>query len=504
MKNSNDIVSGLSRRNFLSGVFASFGAGALGGRVFAAPSGWSPKKKPNLIFGILSDTHLMVEWNRKSVYRTMTLDYIRNAFKLFKNCNVDAFVHLGDASHRGAVREWEFHTEVFEDVFGKSGGPVKVIVVGNHELFGGCDRIKKMWPDPAQWRENAICGDLPRHYERVWGEPFAEVFHKEVKGYHFFGRHWETPEQKLADYINGKAGAFSLVGKKPFFVLSHKRTHFRCNASLKKFPNAIGFCGHWHSSTANWTNIHYDDFGGFYPIINCGACRFDGENGLNKEFLRETPAPQRDKKTNRFQFPSRQAMIVNVFDDMVVFEKHEVGVGGKIGPDWIMPMEVESWKVGKSKVEKLKVGEREGRASSRPHPFSREELKKSIGAPEFPKGAKLAVGRVAPNAPRGGLRTSRPTTSNEPLRISIPLANGNPTSRIFAYNVRIAGNTDKLFKSVFFQGVNSGIGHEPNNGVTTLEIPAAELPSGRLLTISVRPISSLGTRGKIIETKYRV
>ena len=166
----------VSRRDFLAGSLASLGAGSLGGRIFAAPPGWKPTKNPKLVFGILSDTHLMVEWDGKSLYRTMTLDYIRNAFRLFKSRGIDAFVHLGDAAHRGCVREWEFHAEVFEKVFGRRGGPVKIIIVGNHELFGGSGHCKGVYRDPKSWQENAICADLPRHYERVWGEPYSEVF----------------------------------------------------------------------------------------------------------------------------------------------------------------------------------------------------------------------------------------------------------------------------------------------------------------------------------------
>ena len=63
---------------------------------------------------------------------------------------------------------------------------------------------------------------------------------------------------------------------------------------------------------------------------------------------------------------------------------------------------------------------------------------------------------------------------------------------------------ERYFKSVFFSGVNSGIGHEPNRGITEVEIPAAELPAGKNLTIAVRPVSSLGTKGKAIGTTMRV
>ena len=49
-----------------------------------------------------------------------------------------------------------------------------------------------------------------------------------------------------------------------------------------------------------------------------------------------------------------------------------------------------------------------------------------------------------------------------------------------------------------------GIGHEPNGGVTTLEIPKSELPPGKTLTVAVRPLSSLGTSGKAITTTFKV
>ena len=92
----------LTRREFVKGGLASLGFLALPGGLWAAPAGWKPKKKPNLVVGILSDTHLMVEWDGKSLYRSMTLDYIRNAFRLFCERDIDAFMHLGDAASRSS------------------------------------------------------------------------------------------------------------------------------------------------------------------------------------------------------------------------------------------------------------------------------------------------------------------------------------------------------------------------------------------------------------------
>ena len=38
----------------------------------------------------------------------------------------------------------------------------------------------------------------------------------------------------------------------------------------------------------------------------------------------------------------------------------------------------------------------------------------------------------------------------------------------------------------------------------TVEIPLSEIPAGKKLTIAVRPVSSLGTKGKTIGTTFRV
>jgi len=457
----------IPRREFVKDSFAALGFLALPGGLFAAPAGWKPKKKPDLVFGVLSDTHLMVNRrNGSTLYPTMTLDYIRNAFKYFKENNIDAFVHLGDASHRGDSREWEFHKDVYEEVFGKNGPP-RIVVVGNHELF----TVDKQW-FPNDWQTRMISADLPHHYERIWGERYTEVLHKEVKGYHFFGNHWGVDEKlpgvKMADYINEHAEEFALRGTKPFFILSHKMTYLPCNGKLKAFPNAIGFCGHWHTSLANWGNIYYERNYKLFPYINCGACRYDGENGLDQNWLKEKPDPQRDTEDHHFEYPSRQGLLVSVYDGLaVVMERREFGEGGSLGPKWVFP-------VGKYETK----------------PYSRETLEKKIGNPEFGPKAKIEVKNLA-NA----------------LKLTIPMADGNPKSRVFAYDVVIMADEDtakRYFKSVYFSAVGSGVGHEPNNGVTTVDIPKSELPVGKKLTIAIRPVSSLGTKGKAIGATWRV
>ena len=117
-------------------------------------------------------------------------------------------------------------------------------------------------------------------------------------------------------------------------------------------------------------------------------------------------------------------------------------------------------------------------------------LKRKIGSPQFRPNAKLQI-LVEESA--------RPSDCKI-VKLLIPPADGNAQSRVYAFDVVVVGDgaKEKLLKSVYAAGANMGIGHEPNGGVTTLRIPAAELPKGASLTFAVRPITSLGTRGKAL------
>lgn len=149
------------------------------------------------------------------------------------------------------------------------------------------------------------------------------------------------------------------------------------------------------------------------------------------------------------------------------------------------------------------MGNRERETGNGTASFSLKELQKAIGAPEFPPKAKLVVekGTKATKGTKNGDSASS-VASVSSLKIKIPEANGNPDSRAYAYEIVVVGDDPKakLFKNAFFKGANAGIGHEPNKGITTVEIPLSELPAGKKLTIAVRPVSSLGSKGKTIGT----
>jgi hypothetical protein len=175
---------------------------------------------------------------------------------------------------------------------------------------------------------------------------------------------------------------------------------------------------------------------------------------------------------------ARQGYVVRVYDDMLVISRREFGEGeGSLGADWIMPL-----------------------GAYAPHPFSKAELKKKIGEPQFRDGAGITLSEAATPPP-----PDRPEQPGKPaLKVDIPLADANPATRVYAYDVVVANAESgaKLCKSVFAVGGNLAVGHEPNGGVTTLFLPKTQLPKGDKLTIAVRPITSLGTAGRPIVCQY--
>ena len=458
----------MTRREFLKGALAALGFEALpGGIAFAAPAGWKPEKAPNLVFGVVSDTHIRTDWSGEKPSWRFPIKYFRSALEYFKAANVDAFVHCGDFAHRGMAASIQFHADAWREVFGKHGGPVKLFVSGNHDIIGGNygNFASQLFKDETLRNEHLFCHDSAAKWEKIWGEPYEPLWHKEVKGYHFFGRQWETKdEMSMAQFVEERAKKYQLDGKKPFFCLQHCGPGRKLCARLNKRPNVVCFFGHAHNTAANWNNVLVREGCSLVSIPSCeprGALTFWSDKYIAKAALAKHAAVG----------GGRQGYVVRVYDDMLTIERREFGHGGSLGPDWVLPL-----------------------GKYAPHPFSRDELKKVVGEPQFSKSGKLRVESVKLEG------------TDEAVRLSIPLADGNPGSRVYAYEVVVADDegTPKLYKAVYAAGVNMGIGHEPNGGVTTLEIPASELPPGKTLTFAVRPLTSLGTFGKPIATEFKV
>ena len=409
-------------------------------------------------------------------------------------------------AHRGQVEEMQFHANVWRRVFGGQG-PVKLFVSGNHDRDGAGygDFVKNRYPDETERAKHVLVTDMAGNWERIWGEKYEPVWHKEVKGYHFFGCNWGVENTELGNLINTSVGPCGLdKDAKPFFFITHIRPDAPLRKAIRSHRNAVSFFGHNHWSVANWNipSIYY----GTLPCIQCASCEPRGCTALvGDSYICKTKIEGRDAENIG---KGRQGYVVRIYDDMMVIERREFSSGAaSLGADWVMPL---NWGTGN------------GKPGTGNHPFSKGELKKAIGEPQFREGAKLIVEDVSTGLTGlTGLSGAKPQTSDNlvnpvnpvqensatpRLRVRIPLANGNPDSRVYAYEIVVVGDegAPKLHKAVYAAGCNMGIGHEPNGGVTTLDIPKSELPPGKTLTFAARPLSSLGTAGKPIAKEVAI
>ncbi|MBO7653517.1 MAG: metallophosphoesterase [Kiritimatiellae bacterium] len=469
----------ITRHDFLRGLLTSLGVGAFGRPIFAAPPGWSPPGRPNLIFGAVSDTHLRTANRGDALGANWPDKYFVAALSYFREQNVDAVVHCGDFAHRGQVREMVFHANAWFKVFPKNRAPdghpvVKLFVTGNHDVEGAQygDFVKTRYPDPVERAKRILQTDMAGNWQRIWGESYEPVWHTEVKGYHFFGHHYGLDELAMVPLLKKQVEAYGLAkGDRPFFILSHRRPYAPLRKAVTPFRNAFAFFGHNHCSAANWNVV--DLYYGVLPCIQCPSCEPRGSGALTGDaYIAKAPLGGKEAVGR-----PRPGYLVRMYDDMMVISRREFGEGGSLGSDWIMPLGVRT-----------------------PHPLSRAELKNRIGTPQFRAGSVLGTEETV-------LVLAKEKRPRAVLRIKIPLADANPDSRVYAYDVEVSGGkagAKPLCRSVYACGCNMGIGHEPDHGVTTLAIPKSELPAGDALTITVTPLSSLGTRGRPLQTVWRV
>jgi len=489
----------VTRRTFLKDAFVALGFLPLpGGVLFAAPPDWKPEKQPNLVFGVVSDTHLRTSNNGNGHGANWPDKHFVAALQYFKSRNVDAIVHCGDMAHRGQTREMEFHAMAWRKVFADGHAPVKLFVTGNHDVEGARygDFVKKRYPDPAVRANHVLSTDMAGNWERIWGEKYEPVLHKVVKGYHFFGRNWDTPETAAVAKLKEFAGEADVrSAAKPFFYFQHTRPSGNIRGGLLLRKGGVAFFGHNHWSISNWNMAYL--YHGKLPVIECASCEPRGCSALvGDAWITKVPIGGREAAGK-----GRQGYLVRLYDDMMVIERHEFTNGeSSLGADWVMPL-----------------------GMYEPHPFAKDELKKAIGEPQFREGAKLSVELVHAEAQQN--KEKNPDTSDKGvpastnLHVRIPLADGNAKSRVYAYEVIVAGEGKqasptpedstktnarpiKLRKAVYATGCNMGIGHEPKGGITELTIPKSELPPSETLTIAVRPLTSLGTFGKPIATEF--
>lgn len=376
-----------------------------------------PESPCRLKIGILSDTHLF----EKDKTGPLTA-----AFKYFDKAGVDGVIMCGDLAFTGKISEMKLTADVWNSVFGKEnrrsdGGKVeKLFVTGNHDVDGYFyhrpEFPKLKCPLDQASLEDAFVFHRAEVWKELFGEDYKPVSVKEVRGYKFVLHQWfphlatipnldrwfgDDPQKdpQLKDFFDepNELPRFfvthgeELKGDKPFFFVQHhnpKETvlgeysyggpqgwgeddYGLSTAYLRWCPNCIAFSGHSHKTLTYERNI----WQGAFTAINCSSCASIPFSGTPEGRDNGDVGPKYDNET------PKQGLIMNVYDDRIVFERLEFTFGEKLGPDWEIP-----WPI------------------SRGTPYSYSQREAESVAPEFRREDKLMMERKD-----GEIRLSFPT-----------------------------------------------------------------------------------------------
>ncbi len=264
-------------------------------------------KTPDLRIAIISDVHIGFLGHINPNYyghgqvgdQSKWFEY---ALGYFKERGVDAVVIPGDMANACAygraglnsdicaVREMAECGEIFRKVFDGTDTQL-VTIYGNHDNL-------------CQYRER-LNGGSESPWEAAFGEPYAHIVEKEVKGFKFVGANWGY-EAEARDVIR-KASEDS--GEKPVFYIQHgviKRTthdsfHYDPNAyetgreNISDLANVIALTGHTHAPITDertiWQSEDPED--AKCTVISCSTFNYGdsvgdlirGENLMTKHAM---------------------------------------------------------------------------------------------------------------------------------------------------------------------------------------------------------------------------
>ena len=480
----------MTRRSFVA-AGAAFAGGCCVG--LEQTHGEACSTSPKLKVGILSDIH---------VTRRENAGTFEKALCWFRDQGVDGVLITGDLGTKGTIAEIEVVAETWYRVFPDDKAPdgrrvERLFLLGNHDVDGFVSKVS--WPKrqiPSRKEAERTC--LAFHREETWkrlfNEDFSQIVVKEVKGYKFVLNSWVSRElhekDRLEDFWKGFAPTIDPV--KPFFYCQHPHPKDTCSAGyllggafwhggwddgtstrlLSSHANCIALSGHSHYPIDDERAI----WQGAFTSVNCGCARGYAFTFPGRENGHAVPDM---KAGTTFQMPPidikriRQGMLMEVFDDRVVFHRREFVYDQVLGPDWVVPL---------------------GKDAPRPYAFEPRRL--ASHPPQFAADASVDVEERPDGRDRKG-------AACEQVVVKFPSAKGE---RVFDYavdaEVRIADFTRVCASKRVFSP-DAFLGAAQDGGTVACVFAKGELPSGRDIRFVVRPFNCWGKCGEPIAAEFR-
>ena len=222
--------------------------------------------------------------------------------------------------------------------------------------------------------------------------------------------------------------------------------------------------------------------------MNAGCLRFtepplDSRPPLGYENTRATynqkkNDPQKMMPLMWADWTGRQGMIMDVYDDRIVFVRRDFLHDFSLGDDWVVPL---------------------GSAAPRPYTFA-PRAAASI-APEFPAGAKLKVRKIRAKA-RGEDGRGKGMPEVDAFEVTVPQANAIATARPFEYELAVVSQDGARTELTAL--LDAGYAHAPENAKRQipLKCPVAfeKLPAFGKFRFEAVPVGNWGKKGKAISS----
>ena len=454
---------------------------------------------PDLHVGIVSDIHVKGDRNRNLVF-------FRKVLEAFRDERVDAVVIPGDLADDGQDEQLQTVADAWRDVFPGNALPdgthvEPFFIYGNHDSsslsYGVAQRnIKtaaKRWGSEEEGRKHLAAYDEAGVWKRVFGEDWAPVFHKTIKGYVFVGCHWDH-EKETAPWLAAHAEELGLHGEKPFFYVQHphpggtvQTAHGEfawgndggtATRALAGFPNAIALSGHSHYPLTDMQSIWQGEF----TSVNCSSSAYLGlrngrDNGTWDNHGRHGKKIGPVPVTPEFWY-GRHYMIMDVFADRVAFRRLDLIRGEPLGPDWVCPLPA-------------CVDD-----ASRPYAFDASEAR--TVAPQFPEGAKVEVS-MRRGKDRAGVK-------GDIVAVTFTKARScGPDGRLFEYDITAENVAYGITRICSQKRIASkAIAHAAeaeSDGTFECLFRLDELPLETPVRFVVRPLNCFGLSGAPVACK---
>ena len=469
-----------TRREFLQGAFSATLLGASGSGLAASAGG-----ARRLRLGVISDIHISggVKDCTAAALAKATQTLVQ-ALRWFDRQGVDAVVVPGDLADMGRVEELQAVADAWKEVFprnrGADGRPVEhLLIYGNHESYPSAARGGR-----AIWTEGR-----DKVWQEVFGEPFADLRVKTVKGYDFLlaSWGWETSKSGGIGRFADLAASCAAKGR-PFFEVQHAHPKDTCHgpnawghddgrtaAVLAKYPNAVALSGHSHLHLGDERAVWQKGF----TSIGCGSFRYTGQN--DEDFAPLGPengnmpvrcpagATIQGEKMMGYRdalqlFTCHQGLVLDLYDDGLVVRRHEFSTGEDLGADWEVPLPA-------------KAG----------GPFDPAKRPSLFPLCEYAETAELKVGSIEPRKNRFGDR-------HAVMTLTVPCGRHTKGAELAALDVgfvRAKGGFTHL-TYVIPSDFNWPKGHK--SGRMSVQVLADRLPEGA--SWAVCPMDCFGRVGK--------